>query len=607
MRVADESMTPLARGVFALALACLAVAVYWPVRCGEFVSDDFRFIVDHTAQLTRPDAPGAFFTDKASNATPSDPDIWRPLRTSSYALEYHAFGLDPCGFHAVSIGLHALVCVLTFVWLTGLLSAPVALCGAALFAVHPLAVEAVGWISSRSDLLVAASILCALLFSRRCERTGRGWLGMAVLGLVAGFSKESGVMLPALYLIDARMRHGRWFAAGSRAPFVAACCGALAYLVAYFTWFRAGVVAQVAWYGGSFGSHLPYALLGLGTLLRLVVWPSAHHFLWEPALFAPAEPLIVWGAAGAAVVFGLAIALTWRPIPLVRLGLAFAFVALLPAANLLLPMRTVLAERFAYVPLLGVALAVAAGLSRFPRKLRVGATLAGLAVLAPLTWQRASEFATPRALYDATLRDWPRSSSALMGLAELDRERGQFAAAAARFDAAADAALPDRRQSWRCRIAAAQSRLEGGDAVAAKTGFDAFIRALDADPKLAAACADFAASAWFGLAQALALNHEYGASTRCFEELTTRFPGRPQWLDAWGEVERVRGEPKLAIERYTLALALDPDHHPARLHRALVLADFPALRVQAIAELRELLVRDPTNARARAALDTLSR
>lgn len=601
-----ESQSPLARIGIALILVVLAVTVYWPVRCGEFVSDDHRFIVDNVAQLTRDDAPGAFFTEPTTVATPPDPDIWRPLRTTSFALDLHVFGPDPCGFHAVNVGLHALVVLLLCAWLTALVGAGPAACGAALFCVHPLATEAVAWISSRADLLVAVAILAALLVARRAERTGRGGFGLVLIAVVAGLSKESGVMLPALYVLDVRMRTGRWLPRASRRPLVALCVGSAIYLAGYLTWFRPGIQPQVAWYGGSFATHLPYALLGLGTLLRLVVWPVDPNFLWDASLFHPAEPAIVRGAVIAATVVGVLVVVARRRNPFVLTGLAWFFVALLPAANLLLPMRTVLAERFAYVPLFGLAAAFAGALRNRTPTRRLAWTLAVVAVLAPLTWMRAAEFASPRALYEATLRSWPRSTSAWMGLASLDLEAGAYDSAATRFDRAADVALPDVRQSWRCRIAAATARLQAGQADDAAAGLEAFVRAVDASAPLATVCADLIPEALFRLGQALGLAGRYGEAADRFEELVQRFPPRPDWFDAWGELERVRGDTRLAIEKFTLALDLDAEFHAARLHRALLLAEFPALRAQALGELRELLARDPTNARAREAIEALT-
>ncbi|MBK6939958.1 MAG: hypothetical protein IPH13_07100 [Planctomycetes bacterium] len=605
MSMAAEPSTPTVRSAIAGLLAFLALLVYWPVRSGEFVSDDFRFIVDHTAQLTRADTPGAFFSDPATIATPPDPDIWRPLRTWSYSIELQTFGLDPHGFHGVSMALHALVVVLLFHWLVALVGTISAACAAALFCVHPLATEAVAWISSRADLLVAAFVLGSLLFARRCERTRRGWIGLALLAIGAGLAKESGVMLPALYVLDVRMRRQTWLPRDCRAPLVALAIGAAVYLALYCVAFRPGIRAQVDWYGGSVATHFPFALLGLATMLRLVVWPVDQHFLWEPALFSPAPAAIVWGGlAAAALVVGLVVAAR-RRIPLVGLGVAWFFVALLPAANVLLPMRTMLAERFAYVPMIGIAAALAGALRSVSSVARLASTAVLVAVLGTLTWQRAADFATPRSLYEATLRSWPKSSSALMGLAELDRERGAYAAAAAGFDAAAEAALPDVAQSWRCRLAAAASRLSHGEFERAAREYERFFHAVETEARVAHACATLVPEALYRLGQALGLAGELNAAAARFEELSRHEPPRAEWFDAWGELERARGDSRAAIAQFTRALEIDADHHPARLHRASILADYPALRAQALADLREILVRDPTYVRAREALTAL--
>ena len=98
--------------------------------------------------------------------------LWLPTKTISYALDYAVWGLDPRGYHATNVLLHALASVLVFLVARQLLRRRLwAVVAAALFALHPVHVEAVAWLSARKDLLSTVLLLVSVLtFFRR--RTG---------------------------------------------------------------------------------------------------------------------------------------------------------------------------------------------------------------------------------------------------------------------------------------------------------------------------------------------------------------------------------------------------------------------------------------------------
>lgn len=179
---------------------------------GQWVWDDHGLIVSnaylrdlsHLPALLRAD----FWHISAASETGESLSrmYWRPVVTLAYALQFHAFGTSPLGYHAVNLALHLACTLLTF----GLLRRRVgdgeargevaALLGALVFAVHPSRPESVTWVSGSTDLWMT---LLALLGNRVFDgpRDRRGLGTGALLGL-AILSKEAAVVVPALLTLE---------------------------------------------------------------------------------------------------------------------------------------------------------------------------------------------------------------------------------------------------------------------------------------------------------------------------------------------------------------------------------------------------------------------
>lgn len=124
--------------------------------------DDRTLLIDDRAFLTSPGAMWRAFGRTYFRIVDAAHAYYRPVVTASYALDARAFGVWPCGYHAVNLIIHLvatwLVCA---VLLRTRVARQVAIWGAAVFAVHPALVQAVAWIPGRNDMLVTA-------FLRRC-------------------------------------------------------------------------------------------------------------------------------------------------------------------------------------------------------------------------------------------------------------------------------------------------------------------------------------------------------------------------------------------------------------------------------------------------------
>src|SRR5436190_5412276 len=185
-------------GVVALA----TVVVFVPVLRHGFVNyDDPEYVTENVhvrAGLSWAGVPWAFTAPHAAD--------WHPLTWLSHVLDAQLFGLAPAGHHATSVLLHATTAALPFEVLAGITGTPWrSAFVAAVFALHPLRVESVAWVSERKDVLGAFYwVLTMLAYAWYAQRPGLGRYLAVVVAFVLGLlSKPMLVTLPcALVLLD---------------------------------------------------------------------------------------------------------------------------------------------------------------------------------------------------------------------------------------------------------------------------------------------------------------------------------------------------------------------------------------------------------------------
>ena len=314
--------------------------------------------------------------------------LYRPFTTFSYLLNYAVLGNGPrpAGYHIVNFVLHEVNVAL--VYALGVLvfgeTAP-ALAMAAIWGLHPLLTESVTNIVGRADLLAALGVLAGLLcHARGASAAGRrkaAWLGgLAAAQALGLFSKESAAVLPGimlLYDVTWRERTG-W---RRRAPGYAA----VALPFAAFFCLRSGFDTRMLidfsenpLVSAGFWTARLTAVKVVGKYLWLFLWParlSADYsynavplFEWR-AIWEDAKALIALavslGAALAAAVVAVRRPGAGKP---VLFFLAFFFVALSPASNLIVLIGSIMAERFLYLPSVGLAGSVVAAVCALGRR-----------------------------------------------------------------------------------------------------------------------------------------------------------------------------------------------------------------------------------------------
>ncbi len=415
-----------------LVLLLLTCAAYAGVVHAGFVWDDQALVVRNSLTGDLGNIPRFFLIDLWDGAPVEEgvSGYYRPLVLVSFAIDRALFDLWAPGHHLHSLAWHLLAVGLLHALLRRLLSAPQALAGAAIMALHPAQSESVVWVSARNDPMAAALALAALLAVLPRDASARRLAGGALLSWAALMSKESVVLLPALLaLLD----------------LVAGRLGAPRRYLALVVGIGAGLALRL--WAGVAGAAMPpavgWALLWQNLVEVVGVYGAALAIPWplcgvRSLEWLDGEPL--WRTVGgvAAVLVLLAGPLVARGgrRRLVVAGLAWLALAVLPT---LVPVadKGVIGDRYVYLGIVGLALWVVGVAGRF--------ALPAVAVAAlPWLWilhQRLPDWVDDRSLWEAAERDidTPYTSS---GLGHILLIEGQPGEALVRFEEALAASPP---------------------------------------------------------------------------------------------------------------------------------------------------------------------
>jgi Flp pilus assembly protein TadD len=351
-----------------LGIVALTAAIYAGVAHHGFVYvDDGDYILAnrHVAQgISGSGIRWAFTALHSGN--------WHPLTWISHMLDVQLFGVTPAGaggHHLVSVGLHALSALLLFVALrrmTGHRWTSVLV--AALFAVHPLRVESVAWASERKDVLSGLFFMLTLLaYAAYAARPGIGRYAWVVLAVAAGLmAKPMLVTIPfVLLLLDgwplARWRPGAPLGrlVAEKLPLLALCIGSSA--VTLVAQKRGDSLSDLS--DLSIAWRLVEVPISYATYLGKTLWPSGLAFFYpHPSTFqdgigARVVPAVLGSLvllAATAVVVVKARRAPWLPV-----GWLWFLGMLVPVIGLLQVGTQAWADRYAYLPLVGIYLMIA--------------------------------------------------------------------------------------------------------------------------------------------------------------------------------------------------------------------------------------------------------
>ncbi len=411
----DSSRTRSA-WIMAAAVSVAVLVAYAPALSGGFVLDDDKLLTDNQLILAPDGLYGIWFTTKAL-------DYW-PLTNSVLWVEWRLFGLNSTGYHTVNVLLHILDTLLIGT-IVAELSIPGAFLAAMIFALHPVNVESVAWISQIKNVLAMTFCLGSVLFFLRSEdgksrrvilpklSVEAAYRASVVMFVLAMLSKASVAVVPVLLVVIIAWRRPFSRADAPRlVPFFAVAVS----LTLVSLWFQT--------HGGQAIRDIGplERLLGAGTVIWFYLWkallPLRLAFIYPQWHIDPTQwswwlPLI------AAVVMS---AVLWsfrhgRLRPLWFLWLFFC-IALLPVMgfnDVSFMAYSLVADHYQHIAIIAVAVGIGAGLERARQSLGTrsrpldGAIAAGVILLGVFTFLQSSLYADPITLYRDTLAKNPDS------------------------------------------------------------------------------------------------------------------------------------------------------------------------------------------------------
>lgn len=418
----------------ALALVVAVLVAYAPTLDNDFVSWDDPTYVLERPEVLNPSAAG-------------DARLWRmPVSLNYHPLTMRSLAWnsrnaprvgplrtpDPHGFILTNIWLHALNSLLVFVFVLGLSRTGVfpAAFTAMVFALHPMHVESVAWVSERKDVLYTFFLLGALIGWSRWGRSGQWWwYALALVLFIAScLAKAMAVVLPVLLvLVDAweqrPLRSIRPWLEKLTFFGVALLFGLIALDVQSGGDFHGLLeVDRALGVTGAVAEKLPYTgfeqfrfgAYGYVMYLVRLFWPGGFS-TFHPYPEGDDRPLLFLAAPVLMPAVLLAGALLWRRSQVVGLGLLFFTVCVLPVLQFLPVGRAVMAERYTYIAYIGPAFALGMLLQQaLSARARMGAWMIGAVavpglLLLAITRVQADVWQSTATLFGQVIERYPKA------------------------------------------------------------------------------------------------------------------------------------------------------------------------------------------------------
>ena len=342
--------------LIAVSLAAATFGVYWQALSNGFVWDDTPYLLQNRhvqGGLTLNSTKWAFTSMERCN--------WHPLTWISTMLDYRLFGHSPSGYHLVNVLFHIANSILLMtllirmtgsVWRSGFV--------AALFALHPLHVESVAWVAERKDVLSTFFMFLTMLaYLRYAKRPNwSSYLLVALLFAMGLMAKPMLVTLPIVLLLLDYWPLGRFTKRQPVAKLVwekvpLLMLSAAASAITYIAQQRSHALAPY-----SLGLRIENALVSYTIYIIKMVWPSglAVHYPF------PEHGIPAWEVIGSCVILA-AISLTAIKArnrhPYLLWGWLWFLITLVPVIGFVQVGAQSMADRYTYIPLIGLFVAVA--------------------------------------------------------------------------------------------------------------------------------------------------------------------------------------------------------------------------------------------------------
>lgn len=326
---------------------------------------DFQIMWDDNLYVTANEAARGFSLQHLKFAfTTSYVGNYAPVHIISYMLDYELWGMRPAGYILTNIILHAANGLLLYLLVVVLHGGRLrAFATALIFSVHPVQVESVAWIAQRKNVLALFFVLLAMhLYIRYRQREGGGfswYAGAMVCGVLALLTKSVAVVLPFMLLLydicfvpPDRRRH--WLT--DKLPFLGAAVAVT--LITIRSQDMAAGTAGLVYHGGTPFATFLTMLPVLVKYVRMVFWPNDLSVLYLPPIKTGLDAEV----AVATLVLAILAAVGWYLFSRRRelfFWYALFFVGFLPVLQII-PLVTVMNDRYLYLPMIGAAPLLAA-------------------------------------------------------------------------------------------------------------------------------------------------------------------------------------------------------------------------------------------------------
>lgn len=590
-------------------LVAATLLVYWQLGGHGFVIyDDPEYVYENPfvrMGLTSTSIEWAFTTFHSAN--------WHPVTWLSHMIDVQLFGLDPWGHHMTNLILHTANVLLLFLLLCRLTGFPWrSMVVASLFALHPLHVESVAWIAERKDLLSTFFWLITLYFYADYVRSpARGRYLLVIVAFTVGLmTKPMLVTIPfVLLLLDfwplGRIRRSDPIGLGGadkagisvrqllleKVPLLvltAVSCG-----ITLFAQQSVGAVKSLSNY--PLTSRLANALTVYADYLYKMAWPQ------NLAVFYPFPTTILWGpllaASGLLATISIAAFFSRDKKPYILFGWLWYLGTLVPVIGIVQVGGQASADRYTYIPLIGIFVALTWWLSdctsgyRQRKIILTTITVAVLAACTVITVKQISYWQNDVTLFSHALAVTDENYVAHNNLGFALVQNGKYAEAGWHFSEAIRIA-PSLADAW---LNQGDNLLRAGEI---EKSLPYFSRAIELRPNFPAAYND--------LGVAMMRRGRLHEADENFTRAVALDPFMADGSFNKGMVTSMMGRPEEAISHFAKALQLNPDNpgYHVRIGVELInLKRFADARVY----FSEALRLNPNDAAARNYLDKLSR
>ena len=575
---------PLRRCLLGLLLAFAVAAAYQGAWHGGFIWDDDAYVTRNPLLAVPDGLRRIWFSLEA-------PSQYFPLTYTVLRWERSLWGLNPAGYHAVNIALHIANALLVW-YLLARLKTPGAFLAAFVFALHPVQVESVAWITELKNLLMGLFFLLTLLswtlfVNEPTSRRWRFYVAAIVLYVLALSAKSTACTLPSallliLWLEKKPITRARW---AQVLPFV--ILGLAMGSVAIW-WERFHQGTRGALFALSPLERLLVASRAIWFYLGKVVWPFDLTFIYPRWSISPSDPRhYAWLAACLVAIPAILFLRKWtgRSLEVAALFFAATLAPVLGFIMLYTFRYTYVADHYQYLACIGPIALVAAGLARLTDQRRFlgrGLAVGVIAILAFLTWRQSGTYRDVETLWRTTIARNPDCWMAYNNLGIELSGRGEF-----------DQAIQQYDKSIALEFGSAQAHYNLGTALLQRGEVE---RAL-AECRISLNLQPNDPDAQVALGNALLAAGRIPESLAQYERALDLRPDDGTTLYSLGNALQAKGDAAGATKLYRKALQFSPEMIEPRLNLGNLLSQEGNDR-EAIEQYKKALASDPHSVKA---------